>query len=67
MSIVGSLGSGTELLITTVCGSGAVAVRFAVAAEWLSHPSLRAVFTFQTMSSEVSGLPSDHFSPSRSL
>ncbi len=66
-SIVGSLGSGTEVFITTVCGSGAEAVRFTVTAEWLSHSSLRDVLIVQTMSSEVSGSPSDHFSPSRSL
>ena len=47
--------------MTTVCGSGAAAVRFAVTAEWLSHSSSREVLTVQAMSSEVSGLPSDHF------
>jgi hypothetical protein len=34
--MVGSFGSGTELLMTTVWGSGAVAVRFAVTEEWFS-------------------------------
>ena len=66
-SIVGSFGSSTELLSTTVVGSGAVAVMFAVVAEWLSHSSSREVLIVQAMSSEVSGLPSDHLSPSRSL
>ena len=66
-SIVGSFGSGIELSITTVVGSGARAVRLPTTAEWFSHSSLRAVLMVQTMSSEVSGLPSDHLSPSRSL
>ncbi len=66
--MVGSFGSGTELSMHHAwSGRAPLAVRFATAAEWLSHSSSRAVLTVQAMSSEVSGLPSDHFSPSRSL
>ena len=65
--MVGSFGSGTFDLITTVVGSGAVASRFTVVAEWLSHSSSRDVLIVQATSSAVSGLPSDHFRPSRSL
>ena len=53
--------------MTTVVSSFAVASRFTVVALWLIHSSSRLVLTFQAMSSAVSGLPSDHFRPGRSL
>src|SRR6185436_19486779 len=67
MSMVGSFGSGTFDLMRTVVSSFAVASRSTVVALWLIHSSSRLVLTFQATSSAVSGLPSDHLSPSRSL
>ena len=54
-------------MITTVVSSVASASRFTVVALWLIHSSSRDVLTVHAMSSAVSGSPSDHFRPSRSL
>src|SRR3954452_16263005 len=53
--------------MTSVVSSFAVASRFAVVALWLIHSSSRLVLTVQATSSAVSGLPSDHLRPGRSL
>ena len=66
-SIVGSFGSGTLDLTTRVVSSVASASRFTVVALWLIHSSSREVLIVHAMSSAVSGSPSDHLRPSRSL
>ncbi len=65
--MVGSLGSGSAVTISTVRSSRAVAVRLPVTDAWLSHSCSAEVLMVHATSSAVSGSPSDHNRPSRSV
>ncbi len=65
--MVGRRGSGSAVTISTVVSSMAVAVRFPVTEEWLSHSCSAEVLIVQATSSAVSGSPSDQSSPSRNV
>ena len=66
-SIIGSFGSGTELVIFTVRSSMTVASRLAVVDEWFDHSWSRERLIVNATSSAVSGSPSLHVRPSRSV
>ena len=66
-SIVGSFGSGTDDVISTVRSSIGGGREVGGGGEWLIHSWSRDVLIVHATSSAVSGSPSLHFRPSRSV